>query len=527
MKLIISPFSAIPSWEGFEYQGHIALYITVSSIWDLVRSGNINSINSYILSIEGAEDFSIIKDNCYLSMHQVKEGNFTIESNDMFSFIISLLQYNATKGYYHINPSVKLPVGFIETTLNTIDNLFIEFEKEVITKEEFAAIVTMKETKKKKKIPKNSSEYKSLASKYILINKITYNTEKGSHYKILNYVCKGNKSKTNVKDCISQVKMELSTYKSKLAGKSDFDYFEEFNDKFIDSNSVIKSTCSIIGEMLKVVNPGGQIYYNDLYFRFVYDQMLLKMKESIRLANTKQDKNSCIIAFKTMYEIIIFNHKENSNTVEYQYYELFKLIIDEFNNYPNTRRSLCSSENCNSCSDNNSCNLYSQIRLIECLDYEKIKDLLYKLLLRTPKNNIPQSQLIRNLLFVLIKKIDTLKYFNNNVFLAEKSDKFYRLTLDENEYFDDFLEQIQKESEIFNVDKFLIYESDVLITDRLNENKFRYNQIGFNVIGENEFKDISEISTDSFERQKINFTKSKIMRIISKDKAEEELCNNV
>ena len=42
--------------------------------------------------------------------------------------------------------------------------------------------------------------------------------------------------------------------------------------------------------------------------------------------------------------------------------------------------------------------------------------------------------------------------------------------------FEDFDEQLNRELNMGSAGKFLIYESDVLITDRLNEKEYRYNQ---------------------------------------------------
>lgn len=58
--LLIEPISAITSWEDYEYQGHVALYIALKSILDLLQNGK--SVSDYDLQIEGEEDFSIRKD---------------------------------------------------------------------------------------------------------------------------------------------------------------------------------------------------------------------------------------------------------------------------------------------------------------------------------------------------------------------------------------------------------------------------------------------------------------------------------
>ncbi|MEA4988634.1 MAG: ABC-three component system protein, partial [Anaerovorax sp.] len=220
------------------------------------------------------------------------------------------------------------------------------------------------------------------------------------------------------------------------------------------------------------------------------------------------------------------DHKANSNTTEYQYYELLELIKGTFKKYPNSVRTDCVNGDCVSCTSTDQCNLYQQMFVISNKSYEDKKDFLYKLLLRTPQNNLPRDAVINNLFITLLKKIKCLKYYNSNVILAEKNKEVYRLTLDENEYIEDFETQLHKELSFNNADKFLIYESDVLITDRLNMPDYRYNQNNFNVMGANELEEIVDITSDSVERQRINYNKSKVMRIISKDIAEGELKDN-
>lgn len=86
--MLIEPVNAISSWESYEYQGHIALYIALKNIYDLLQRGM--SISGYDLQIEGEEDFSIRKNDKYISIHQVKAGAINLESNDKFSFIIGI-----------------------------------------------------------------------------------------------------------------------------------------------------------------------------------------------------------------------------------------------------------------------------------------------------------------------------------------------------------------------------------------------------------------------------------------------------
>ena len=86
--ILIEPINAIISWENYEYQGHIALYIALKNIYDLLQKGI--SISGYDLQIEGEEDFSIRENNKYISIHQVKAGAVNLDPNDKFSFITEI-----------------------------------------------------------------------------------------------------------------------------------------------------------------------------------------------------------------------------------------------------------------------------------------------------------------------------------------------------------------------------------------------------------------------------------------------------
>ena len=70
--MLIPPYSAIPSWEGFEYQGYCALYFVLKKIYDLIQKNEAESINNFKLGLEGEDDFSIIQNDEYLSLRQVK-----------------------------------------------------------------------------------------------------------------------------------------------------------------------------------------------------------------------------------------------------------------------------------------------------------------------------------------------------------------------------------------------------------------------------------------------------------------------
>ncbi|MFR4987031.1 MAG: ABC-three component system protein [Lachnospirales bacterium] len=494
---IISKHSAIPSWEGFEYQGHIALYIAINEIFNIIEcNSDINDYNSfpdrYELLIESVEDFAIKEDDKFLSIHQVKSGEFNLKENDKFCFIISLLQYNVGKGYYHISTD-KLPTDFVSKTLKKIEEYLEKLRENEI---------------------KQISNGKG---------------KKGSLEKIVYDITKDYKDSEKINK-LHELEEELEKYRCILKEKQDIDFVEKHKKEFKKSEEVIEKSCKIIKKILEKVNPDGQIYYEDLYFRFVYNEIKLKLEQLISEANTKEGKFNCIIRFSDIYKIITDDHKNNNNTINYQYYEFFNLIKDEFKNYPNTNE-LCSCKNCDDCNNKDSCNLYCEIKkiFINEVNYEKIPEILYNLLLRTPKNNLPQGEAIRELLFKMLQEINILQCDDSNIFLAKKHDEFYRLTLVESRRVETFLELIQNnENGILHKDKTFLFESDVLITERLNSNIINYNQQGFNILGENELNEIEENYKDLenlIEKRKKDITKSKVIKIIDNDKAREILLN--
>ena len=521
--MIIAPISAIPSWEGFVYQRHIALYIALKQIWSEIQSGNEEEVCLYKLGIEGVDDFSIIKSDKYISLHQVKEGAVNLKSDDKACFVISKLQYEAESAFFHINPSISMEADFVKETLEFMNNLISDLGKVVRTKEEIQEEIKVLEVSLGKKIDKDHKFYKEVEGKYIVVDIINQNSTKGSLNSILKYVSGGNKKKDNVVKAIKKALEELSEYKDMLNDKRDSDIWSIYDERFATSAEVIKKSCDVIEQILKSVNPEGEMYYDEIYYQFVYDKIDVYSQEVISAHNSNSKKNTCQIEFADLIELINRDHKNDSNTTDYMYFELFKLIKDTFDKYPSSRNNICISDDCNDCDKTDECNLFQQMLQISNKNYPDKKDFLYKLLLRTPNINLPRDVVINKLFIALLKKIDRLKYCDSNVLLAKNDSKIYRLTLDESEDVEDFDEQLNRELNMGSAGKFLIYESDVLITDRLNEKEYRYNQSNFNIIGEQELEELEGITSDSLERQKKNYNKSKVMRIISKDIAEGEL----
>lgn len=234
------------------------------------------------------------------------------------------LQYDARNAYFHIIPGAKIPFDFVEKTVQSIDLLISELNKEVKTKKEFSDEITLLKTINGKKIKKSDVLYNQTEEKYILISRINTNAPKGSLYRILNFICDGNKEKDNVIRGVADAKKELCKYREQLNGKSDSDIWNVYGERFTTPASVVQNSCKIIEKILNKTNPEGSIYYDETYYQFIYDKLVIFSKKVISAHNTRSKKNSCKVDFSKLLDLVVKDHKADSNTTEYQYYELLQ-----------------------------------------------------------------------------------------------------------------------------------------------------------------------------------------------------------
>ncbi len=130
---LIAPISAINSWEGYKYQGNIALYVTLSYIKEILSKQE--TLDCYEVQIEGEEDFALLKNGQYKSLHQVKLGAVSLDDNDKFAFIAEIIQNGAELGYFHVNSSKRIPADFLKKACSVISNLNIELQKRLFQRE--------------------------------------------------------------------------------------------------------------------------------------------------------------------------------------------------------------------------------------------------------------------------------------------------------------------------------------------------------------------------------------------------------
>ena len=82
---------ATPTWNGFNYQGKIALYVVLDKLIELNNLG----VNDYSIELEWFEDFAIKKNDNYITIHQVKnygKDNLGDFKNALSSLLVKVLK---------------------------------------------------------------------------------------------------------------------------------------------------------------------------------------------------------------------------------------------------------------------------------------------------------------------------------------------------------------------------------------------------------------------------------------------------
>lgn len=515
--LLIEPISAITSWEDYEYQGHIALYMSLKKIFDLLQSGE--SISGYDLQIEGEEDFSIRKDNKYITLHQVKAGAIKLERNDKFSFIIGILQNEAEYGWFHISNGKGFPADFVSITLDYINMLKKQLNKKVI---------------EKKDIPTTDKE-----DDYIILDKVSGNHKKADVYGIIKYVSKNSKDINKIKSTISDINSELDKYKSIIEKKiqifkkdnplsnDDEAFLRVHEERYDNTKEIRQEAYEIIIEILRIERPNFTFVDVD-YAALVYDQLMLYMKKRITDFYIEKNKNGkCVLTLHEMVEQIEVDYHEKIDTIAYQYFQVLRSIRDAYAEYPSKTWNNCNVSNCKDCQDASVCNLYKQISILNDKSEDDINKIIHNLILKTPQvgksNNLPQDSLVSHLFLNLLDEIKSMGLKNNNVYEAIKDGIMkYRLTLDSSYDIEEFQKNLKTEL-VKDDNKSLLYECDVLITDRLKEETLFFNGADANVLTEKELNEIGGITSSIVEKIKKDCNKPKIIRLIDRNMALGEL----
>ncbi|MEK4091397.1 ABC-three component system protein [Viridibacillus sp. FSL H8-0110] len=153
---------ASPSWNGFNHQGKIGIFVVLKMINDLNLSFDV--CNSYEIELEWLEDFSIKKDNDYISIHQVKTYNKTAPSDYKDAIWLLLAKVtdfpNVEKAYLHSTRKI--------SKLDDLEKLLYDYKppKEVKKKSKKNEKVNEIEENKKYWTPRQCHDYVKYTGEY-------------------------------------------------------------------------------------------------------------------------------------------------------------------------------------------------------------------------------------------------------------------------------------------------------------------------------------------------------------------------
>lgn len=106
----IGAYDATPSWSGYQYQGKVALYHVLRVINEKLSNEPNYSFDKYSLEIEWMEDFAIMNNGLYESIHQVKAYDECSPSNyksAIVEILFKLFTRSIPKGFLHLRQTIK------------------------------------------------------------------------------------------------------------------------------------------------------------------------------------------------------------------------------------------------------------------------------------------------------------------------------------------------------------------------------------------------------------------------------------
>ena len=510
---LIAPISAINSWEGYKYQGNIALYVTLSYIKEILLTEE--SLDGYEVQIEGEEDFSLLKNSQYKSLHQVKLGEVSLGDNDKFAFIAEIIQNSAELGYFHVNSRKHIPSDFLKKACLVISKLKIEFQKKIVSKSDLMCSDN----------PDN----------YIVLEYVTDDKKKASKYSIIKYNTDGKKDRDSVENAIKRIRNELERHINEINsrkknyfathpdGIEDRCFVEEWPIKFNDINEVKKQGIQIIKDIIFAVHPEWT-FANEKYCDFLYEQGIRLIEQYVTDFFIQKNKNDrCLISFNEFYNVIVKDYYRNyDESKEFKYFLVLKKIDEVFIRF---RKNNCNQNDCTQCVKAETCNLLKQLTELSGREIEDQHSLIFNLLLQEPTdsiNNLPSDETIETQLIELLKDLSMLTLNEKNIIATLWDKDFYWLSLDDSRKKEKLSEKIQKGIQE-NPDKSFIYECDTLITGRLNDETFKINGSNVNILEREQMEEIKDIVSNNIEDEKVNCNKPKIIRLVDTEQAKKEL----
>lgn len=368
-------YDASPSWSGFNYQGKVALFHTLS----MINAKPVDyDFKSYTLTLEKTEDFEIAEGGKTLSYHQVKAyqlPSYSKYSEALIGIMLELYNSKGTKGFLHTWKKVNSKQGKRDL-IESICSDFLEIVSEYNNGPKIPG---------KSLIEKAASKEKSIPKKAAIIRIALPGMSETDIELILNSIGK--------KEDDSISRFSLYEYPD---GQKCCD-LEEINKK-------IKHELSIAFKNRKIITTDQQLSNAFHFFLGKIDQHIIRRHKN-------EEKSPISISFSLISSIL--NHDfENISTeyLAYQFKDEFLALFDEF---------MGDDESYSAPLDDNECNLHSVRNTLSTLAATELWSYFRSF---CPHEYIESSNNISNALniskdgirFVLLKIFNTISHKTAN-----------------------------------------------------------------------------------------------------------------
>lgn len=336
--------NAIPSWQGYEYQGNVAIrrYLEIiSGIFSSIKEVDKAEKESrkIELKIEWLEDFIVFEQGNISEIYQVKKTLTKSNKKEVIAnFILQykFLTYKDIKWYINFD-ELDRGVNTNQLSEKEFDNIYSDvIEKGFI--QELELLMTNNNTsfwKENLKLSNSNSKCKKsrgFLQKIIELKELEYKTQEG-----IEQICK-----TYIVDILGKSKKTRGDYK---------DFVSRLKIQQIPAKDIKKDCIEYIKKIPKTIRCNKTLLEEDILQKMVYD-----LKEKLDLIKKKRDKENYI----------------------YQFDDIKKVCRDEENIKSKWRGELLNikekflkelvKKHCESCTKN-----ITESSCLECI-YSKIKD---------------------------------------------------------------------------------------------------------------------------------------------------------
>lgn len=331
---------ASPTWNGFNYQGKIALIAVLDKMLELALAGE--SIDEYSLELEWLEDFSIKKGTDYVSIHQVKNyGTNNLQSYDeaihlLLSKILTILTVNEIRVLITERIPKELKSEIAQEVHETIKAQgFIDEDNMVLMDVDTNNLVLSDETRLKVKRPDELTERtRSCINNYRKQKENCSSLAKA--YMHIAEPLNDNFDLDSIKslDLISQLKLSAENGGDEAIGKCElFEYSDGlYNCLDTEIDVQIKTRIKDCLTQIKVITDDYKT--NDQYLEKlriqlldIIDKHVVARHQSIRLKESNPNRE---ISFQSFDHSLESNPDENLELDVYMLREQFETVLKLF-----------------------------------------------------------------------------------------------------------------------------------------------------------------------------------------------------